>query len=292
MEASAHPLHTGKAASPGPSSGWMDASVPTPAQLKSRLWSTMRRADSGRPQVLGFYGHHERQVNGCFSNFAATAFSFELPPGLLPPGSDATKFPRKVIVEFSEKAIMLCKAAAMGDGASYRQIARAGSPDIAKRLGRKVKPFDDARWQELVCHVAREVVYQKFSKLPPLREHLLATGSQILAEATRNDQIWGIGLNTNEDISVPARWRGTNVLGWALMQARERLRTESVATSALAATATSSRALKKLGKKLAEIQHLKEQQAAGKTLMPNQLDKIAKEAELRKLLSEEEARKF
>ena len=288
MEASANSHH--KTASPGPASGWMDASVPTPAQLKTRLWSTMRRVDSGRPRILGFYGHHERQVNGCFSNFAATTFSFELPAGLLPPGSDATKFPSKVTVEFSEKAIMLCKAAAMGDSASYHQIARAGSPDIAKRLGRKVVPFDDARWQMLVCHVAREVVYQKFSKLPPLREHLLATGSQILAEATRNDRIWGIGLNTNEDISVPARWRGTNVLGWALMQTRERLRAESVATSASAATAASGTALKKLGKKLAEIQRLKAQQADGKPLMRNQLDKVAKEAELRKLLREEKAK--
>ena len=209
------------------SSGWIDAAVPTPAQLKSRFWSTML-VDSSYPRVVGFYSHRAHQVNGCFSNFAATPFTFELPSGLLLPGSDATQFPDRVIVECSEKAIMLCKAAAFGDSESYRQIARAGSPQSAKQLGRKVRPFDDAGWQTLVCHVAREVVYQKFSKLPPLRAHLLATGSQILAEATRNDQIWGIGLNIDEDISVPARWRGTNVLGWALMQTRDRLRTESV----------------------------------------------------------------
>eukprot|EP01043_Picozoa_sp_COSAG02_P019351 COSAG02_NODE_928_length_15853_cov_9.053574_4_plen_304_part_00 len=221
---------------PDPASGWMSASVPTPAQLNSRLWSTMHaRVDSGRPRVVGFY--HQNKVNGCFSNFAATAFTFELPAGLLPPRSDSTKFPSTVTVECSEKAIMLCKAAAFGDSESYRQIARAASPDSAKQLGRKVSPFDDARWQNLVCYVAREVVYQKFSKVPPLKKHLLGTGSQILAEATRNDRIWGIGLNTNEDISVPAQWRGTNVLGWALMQARDRLRAESVST---ATTSTAS----------------------------------------------------
>lgn len=38
----------------------------------------------------------------------------------------------------------------------------------------------------------------------------------------------GIGLNEGEaDVQVPAKWRGTNVLGWALMQARDRLRAES-----------------------------------------------------------------
>jgi ribA/ribD-fused uncharacterized protein len=228
---------------------WIDASVPTPAQLKSRLWSTMRRVGSGRPSVVGFYGHHANKVNGCFSNFAATAFTFELPAGLLPPGSDASRFPGTIIVECSEKAIMLCKAAAFGDSGSYRQIVRAASPQIAKQLGRNVRPFDDARWQTLVCHIAREVVYQKFSKLPLLKEHLLATGSQILAEATRNDRIWGIGLNMNEDISVPERWRGTNVLGWALMQARDRLRAES---GAAGASATSGKELKKPGKTLSE----------------------------------------
>jgi hypothetical protein len=34
----------------------------------------------------------------------------------------------------------------------------------------------------------------------------------------------GIGLDIGErDVGVPANWRGTNVLGWALMQARDRL---------------------------------------------------------------------
>ena len=32
---------------------------------------------------------------------------------------------------------------------------------------------------------------------------------------------------------MPARWRGTNVVGWALMQARERLRAEDAAADAV-----------------------------------------------------------
>ena len=39
--------------------------------------------------------------------------------------------------------------------------------------------------------VAREVVWQKFSKLPQLAKVLLGTGDRIIAEATRNDRIWG-----------------------------------------------------------------------------------------------------
>lgn len=39
------------------------------------------------------------------------------------------------------------------------------------------------------------------------------------------DRIWGIGLAADDDRALdPARWRGLNLLGFALMEARERLR--------------------------------------------------------------------
>ena len=30
---------------------------------------------------------------------------------------------------------------------------------------------------------------------------------------------------TNENISIPALWKGTNILGWALMEARDKFKT-------------------------------------------------------------------
>ena len=37
--------------------------------------------------------------------------------------------------------------------------------------------------------------------------------------------MWGIGIDAGEDdVQTPARWKGTNVLGWALMEARAALR--------------------------------------------------------------------
>jgi len=209
--------------------------VPTPALLTSQIWNNAkppkRSKGEGRTRVIGFYGHKPGTPYACFSNFAeapvAEPFEFVLPDGLVPQGADVEMFPSPVVVEFSEKAIMLCKAAAMGDSICYRSIMAATNPRSAKAKGRQVYPFDDDLWQTLVCHVAREVVYQKFSKLPQLGYMLMNTGDSIIAEASSRDRVWGIGLEIKDkDVANPSKWLGTNVLGWALMQTRARLRSE------------------------------------------------------------------
>ena len=57
-----------------------------------------------------------------------------------------------------------------------------------------------------------------------LRNYLLGTGRRVLVEASPSGLIWGIGLGAaNERATDPLRWRGLNLLGFALMEARERL---------------------------------------------------------------------
>ena len=56
-----------------------------------------------------------------------------------------------------------------------------------------------------------------------LKKTLLATGNAILAEATKNDRNWGIGLNLDHpDLASPRKWQGANILGWSLMEAGRR----------------------------------------------------------------------
>ena len=46
----------------------------------------------------------------------------------------------------------------------------------------------------------------------------------MLVEASPDDAIWGIGLAADDtDAADPARWPGLNLLGFALMEARDRL---------------------------------------------------------------------
>ena len=145
----------------------------TPASLRAQ-W----RRRTQREDVLGFYS--ERRELGFCSNFfiSRPPFVFTLSPMLqrMVPLTPANGFASPIPCDCAEKAIMLCKAALMGDAASYRRIARSSSPQEAKRLGRTVRPFDHARWDSAVCRVATEVLWMKFSPDPTLRRALLDTG--------------------------------------------------------------------------------------------------------------------
>ncbi len=66
----------------------------------------------------------------------------------------------------------------------------------------------------------------KFSQHPELKGFLLNTGKRILVEASPVDKIWGIGLAKDDDrIHNPLTWQGLNLLGFALMNVRDRLST-------------------------------------------------------------------
>ena len=50
------------------------------------------------------------------------------------------------------------------------------------------------------------------------------TGDAVLAECAVRDQIWGIGLSMGDQNRFErSKWKGTNLLGYALMLVREQL---------------------------------------------------------------------
>lgn len=88
-----------------------------------------------------------------------------------------------------------------------------------------MRDFDGAVWERERFGIVVEGSVHKFSSDPALRAYLLGTGTRVLVEASPVDPIWGIGLAADDPGSHdPARWRGLNLLGFALMEARERLR--------------------------------------------------------------------
>lgn len=59
------------------------------------------------------------------------------------------------------------------------------------------------------------------------RGKCVGTGDRVLVEASARDRVWGIGLGARDELAMsPQHWRGENLLGFALMEARGQLRAE------------------------------------------------------------------
>lgn len=125
----------------------------------------------------------------------------------------------------AEHWMMAGKARLFEDAEAERRVLAAGSPAQAKNIGRLVRRFDEAIWERERFGIVVEGSVHKFAADPRLREFLLATGDRVLVEASPMDRVWGIGLAADDEQAAnPERWRGPNLLGFALMEARGRLR--------------------------------------------------------------------
>jgi ribA/ribD-fused uncharacterized protein len=139
-------------------------------------------------------------------------------------------WPSPFVVEGVEYAtaehwMMAAKARLFGDTAAERQVLEASHPAEAKKAGRLVRGFDEAVWRRERFDVVRAGGVHKFAHRGDLRDYLLGTGDRVLVEASPVDRIWGIGLTADDERAAdPARWRGLNLLGFALMEARAELR--------------------------------------------------------------------
>lgn len=166
-----------------------------------------------RPKWLFFWGHQPSK-NGditaaCFSQWWS-GHAFEI---------DGVRYAT------AEHFMMADKARLFRDEASLSAILEAKSPAVAKKLGRQVANFDDAQWLEARWDIVVRGNEAKFSQHADLRDFLLKTGDRVIVEASPYDRIWGIGMGTkDEGVENPDKWKGLNLLGFALMEVRERLR--------------------------------------------------------------------
>ena len=121
--------------------------------------------------------------------------------------------------------MMAGKARAFADYYTLEKIMAEKEPKKIKALGRKVTPFDGKVWDEVKHTLILNGNYAKFTQNQELRRFLLATGDQVLVEASPYDTIWGVGLGPDDPrVQDPAQWRGQNLLGFALMEVRDEIR--------------------------------------------------------------------
>lgn len=124
----------------------------------------------------------------------------------------------------AEHFMMAEKARLFGDEETRAEILSTDDPGKAKALGRKVRDFDEARWREFRYAIVVEASLAKFGQNAALGDWLRKTGTKILVEASPRDAIWGIGLGASDPRATdPRAWPGLNLLGFALMEAREGL---------------------------------------------------------------------
>jgi ribA/ribD-fused uncharacterized protein len=170
-------------------------------------------ATGARTKYLFFWGHQPQ------------------PDGSTGPGCLSQWWPSPFVVDrvryaTAEHYMMAGKARLFGDDATAVKILTAPSPGAVKALGRQVRGFDQTSWDAHRFDLVVAGNVAKFAQHPDLRAYLARTGTRILVEASPVDRIWGIGLAaTDPRAPDPAAWRGLNLLGFALMQARAHLST-------------------------------------------------------------------
>jgi ribA/ribD-fused uncharacterized protein len=164
---------------------------------------------------LPFYGHTAepgRITNAVYSQFYPAEF-----------GIDGVRY------RWAEQWMMAAKARLFGDQEALAAILGADEPLACKKIGRTVRNYDDGHWSAARFGLVVTGNIAKFSQNQLLRDHLLGSGDAILVEAAPRDQIWGIGFGRdNPAVNDPLRWRGRNLLGFALVKVRAVLRGDLV----------------------------------------------------------------
>lgn len=165
-----------------------------------------------RPKYVFFWGHQPSAdgsvTKSCFSQWWLAPFTDE----------NGHVYPT------AEHYMMAEKARLFGDMETHARILQATHPKQAKMLGREVKGFDEETWVAKRFELVVAGNHAKFAQHPDLGDFLLGTGQRVIVEASPVDRIWGIGMAGDDDnAEKPQQWRGLNLLGFALMEARNRL---------------------------------------------------------------------
>jgi len=180
--------------------------------MKNREELLARMGEGETFEFLFFWGHTPKDPNvvdkSCLSQWFPRAFE-----------ADGVRY------RSAEHFMMAEKARLFRDSETLAKILAAKTPAEAKALGREVTNYDDKAWGRFRLEAVVRGNVAKFGAHEDLKAFLLSTGERVLVEASPRDRIWGIGMGaSNPDAADPKKWRGQNLLGFALVQARSALR--------------------------------------------------------------------
>ena len=174
-------------------------------QLKDSL------QDDKSVKFLFFWGHtnkdNETAGKFCFSQWYPSPFEVE-----------------GVVYPTAEHWMMAKKALLFDDFEIYNSILNTQNPAEAKKLGRKIKHYNDEIWLQHRYEIVKTGNIHKFSQHSSFKDYLLQTAPKVIVAASPVDTIWGIGLSVDsKQIEDVNSWRGLNLLGFVLMEVRDLL---------------------------------------------------------------------
>lgn len=148
--------------------------------------------------------HNPDEENGYLSNWYLSEFTVD-----------------SISFSSMEQYMMYKKAVCFEDKETAAQILATNNTAEIKALGRIVANYNDHMWNGVRQIIVFKGLVAKFSQNNDLKQQLKATGTSLLAECAVNDKIWGIGLSMTDPQRLDtSKWEGQNLMGYALMMAR------------------------------------------------------------------------
>lgn len=148
--------------------------------------------------------HNPDEMNGYLSNWYLADF-----------------YVNKIPYSSMEQYMMYQKALLFNDMEIAEQILNTSNVGKIKAFGRSVKNYEDILWNGMRQIIVYQGLLEKFQQNVELKEKLLSTQNNLLAECAVQDRIWGIGLSMKDERRLHLHeWQGQNLLGFSLMNVR------------------------------------------------------------------------
>lgn len=167
-------------------------------------------ASKNKAKYLFFWGHtgkNNQVTKTCFSQWHHSSFEI-----------DGIRYAT------AEHYMMAEKARLFDNHNLVEKIINASHPNQAKAFGRQVTGFTNEIWNKHRFEAVVAGNLAKFSQNSNLGDFLLSTENRVLVEASPVDKIWGIGMAQDHvNADDPFKWKGLNLLGFALMVVRKKL---------------------------------------------------------------------
>ena len=125
----------------------------------------------------------------------------------------------------SEQYLAYKKALLFDSQSVADEILLIDEPKLQKLKVKHLPKFQSETWTDHARTFLKTALSAKFSQNQNLKEHLLATGTTNIGEASTHDILSGIGMSLhNPNALNPQRWRGKNLMGSVLSEVRDELK--------------------------------------------------------------------